>query len=157
MPTLLMNNTLVETCRRADGRYFSDAELTALETYFSTYPLRLQTYSILSEKSEMMIRQVMAKLTTLDAEVVKEHGSSCVRDMSFALRTVGLAILKDDREGFRQEFVLWMQNIMASLHKEAQSARAYRLLQEVVQANMPTPCVRLVNDYLDEFIRALML
>jgi hypothetical protein len=68
---------------------------------------------------------------------------------------VAIAILKDDHEGFRQQLVLWMQNIMAALRKEAQSAKAYMFLQDVVKVSMPVESAKLVNDTLDEFIRAL--
>lgn len=150
-----MNNALENNVYKADGRYFTDEELRALASYCQTYPIRLQAYSILCEQADVFVQQALRQLAKTDGSVVLEHGDKCTRDMSYVLRSVAIAILKDDNEEFRQHFILWMQNIMAALHKEAQSARAYQLLQDVIKTNMPAESAKLVNDNLDDFIRAL--
>lgn len=152
-----MNIALEQAIHQADGRYFTDVELGLLEDYLKTFPGRLETYSILCEKSDEFINKALQKLAHTDAHVVREHGEKCVRDMSYVLRYVAIAVLRDDDSGFKQQLILWMQNIMAALNKEAQSARAYRLLQEVLRENMSAENARLVNDSLDEFIAALMV
>ncbi|HEY9624875.1 MAG TPA: hypothetical protein V6C78_31395 [Crinalium sp.] len=150
-----MNNALKQNIYQADGRYFTDVELGVLDGYCQTYPARLQTYNILCEKADTLVEQALQKLAQTDGAVVTTHKEACVRDMNYVLRSVAIAILKDDHEGFRQQLVLWMQNIMAALRKEAQSAKAYMFLQDVVKVSMPVESAKLVNDTLDEFIRAL--
>jgi len=53
--------------------------------------------------------------------------------------------------------VLWMQSIMRSLNKEAQSMYAYRELQKLINETMPSESATLLNHYLDIFIEALSL
>lgn len=48
-----------------------------------------------------------------------------------------------------------MQNIMSALHKDDQTARAYRGLQEVLRQRLSPECMTLVNPYLVTFIEAM--
>lgn len=149
-------NTLLERCiREADGRYLTDNELGTLDAYVSTYATRMQIYTILQEKSESFILEALHRLAQTDAQTVRQHKDKCVRDMVCVMRAIAVAILRDDEQAFRDELLLWLQNILAALHKEQQSSRAYRLLQNVIQEEMPSECAELVNYYLGEFIAAL--
>jgi len=150
-----MNNTLMQAVGQADGRYFTDAELRPLKQYAQTYATRLQVYSILSEKSDAFVLKALRKFAITEAQVIQQHGEKCKRDMDYVMQVLALSLLKDDEQTFREQLVLWMQNIMAALHKEQQSARAYLLLQQVIAEQMPADCANLVNVYLDEFILAL--
>lgn len=150
-----MNSTLEQHIRQADGRYFTDLELRLLEGYAQSYQVRLETYSLLCEKSDLFVQQVLEQLAKTDRAVVQEHGEKCHRDMSYVLRSIAIAILKDDDSAFREQFVLWMQNIMTALQKETQSARAYKLLQTVISQQMPAHHAELVNRNLQEFVQAL--
>ncbi|HIK55729.1 MAG TPA: hypothetical protein IGS37_11280 [Synechococcales cyanobacterium M55_K2018_004] len=152
-----MNSTLEQSLHQADGRYFNDVELKTLEQFVQTYSIRAKTYALLCERSDDLILQALRRLAATDGTVVQQHGEKCKRDMSYVVRTLALTILKDDAAGFREQLVLWMQNIMSALHKEAQSARAYRLLQDVVREKMPAEAAQLINRYLEEFITALMV
>jgi hypothetical protein len=152
-----MNSTLEQHIREADGRYFTDLELRPLEGYLQSFQVRSTTYALLCEKSDLFIQQVLDKLAVIDSAVIHEHGETCRRDMSYVLRAIALAVLKDDDEGFREQLILWMQNIMMALRKEAQSARAYQFLQEIVTQQMPPECANLVNRNLQAFIQALNL
>lgn len=151
-----MNITLEQSIQNADGRYLTDNELDTLHTYIATYELRLKTYTLLQERSGEYIVLALQQLAKTDAQTVQQHKDKCIRDMEYVVRSIAIAILRNDEEGFRQELLLWMQNIMAALHKEQQSSRAYRMLQEVLTQSMPKECSDLVNHYLDEFVNALL-
>jgi Phycobilisome protein len=150
-----MNSILEKHIRQADGRYFTDLELGLLEEYVQSYELRLATYSVLCERSEMFVEQTLAQLSKTDRATVQEFGDKCRRDMSYVLRSIAIAILKDDDDTFREQFILWMQNIMTALRKEAQSARAYVLLQEIISQQLPDEQAALVNRNLHDFVQAL--
>ncbi len=150
-----MNTTLSKQVLQADGRYFNDLELQTLEQYQQTFSLRLQTYHLLSQQADSLIMQTLRRMLVVDRAAIQAHGETCKRDMGYVLRSVALAILKDDEEGYKQTLILWMQNIMAALNKESQSSRAYRLMQEVVRETMPLESAGLVNHYLELFITAL--
>ncbi len=150
-----MNNVLEHHLKKADGRYLEDLELKPLDDYLTSFTTRLQVYSLLQEKGEAIVLQALRQLAQSDRAIVQEFGEVCKRDLSYGLRTIALAILRDDEAGFREQFVLWMQNIMRSLHKEHLSARAYKILQLVVQEHLPAAGATLVNRYLDLVIEAL--
>ncbi|MBD2463761.1 hypothetical protein H6G89_22425 [Oscillatoria sp. FACHB-1407] len=152
-----MNSTLEQHIREADGRYLTDLELRSLEGYAQSYQLRSTAYSLLCERSESLIQQVLDRLATTESTVIREHGETCRRDMTYVLRSIALAVLRDDDQGFREQLILWMQNIMMALRKEAQSARAYQYLQEIIAQQLPTDCANLINRNLQEFIQALNL
>lgn len=150
-----MNTILEQSIRDADGRYLSDSELDTLDAYVGSYEDRIKTYGLLHDRAEALILKALQTLAQTDAQTVREHKDKCVRDMGYVLRSIAIAILRDDPHAFREEVLLWMQNIMAALHKEQQSSRAYRLLQEVVVAELPAASAALINSYLEEFITAL--
>lgn len=152
---MTMNSNLEQQIRDADGRYLTDNELDTLDTYVETYALRLSTYTLLQEKAEDYILQSLQLLSKTDARTVELYHEKCVQDMGYVVRAIAVAILRDDEIAFRQELLLWMQNILTALHKEKQSSRAYRLLQTVINTQMPPESAALVDHYLDEFITAL--
>jgi hypothetical protein len=152
-----MNILLEKHIFEANGRYLADAELVPLDDYFKTYAARLQTYRLLQERSDQLILATLRKMAQTHRHVIQEHSDKCQRDMSYVLRTAALALLKNDEDSFQEDLILWMQNIMRSLHKEDQSAYAYKLLQETIKANMPTENAMLINHYLGLFITALTM
>lgn len=152
----IMNNLLEKNIRAADGRYLSDNELQPLQDYFTTFAARMETYCLLGVHAEKLILQALEKVAQTDRATLQQHHHLCKRDITCVLQSAALAILKDDEAGFTEQLIMWMQNIMTALKKEAQSARAYRALQEVITANLPATNALLVNHYLERFIDALM-
>jgi len=150
-----MNSLLEKHIFEANGRFLADLELKPLDDYFKTYAARLQTYQFLQENSDQLILKTLRKMAKTHRHVIHEHSDKCQRDMTYVLRTAALALLKNDEDSFQEELILWMQNIMRSLHKEEQSAYAYKLLQEIIQESMPAENAILINHYLSLFIAAL--
>jgi hypothetical protein len=150
-----MNSLLEKHIFEANGRFLADLELKPLDDYFKTYAARLQTYQFLQENSNQLILKTLRKMAQTHRHVIQEHSDKCQRDMTYVLRTAALALLKNDEDSFQEELILWMQNIMRSLHKEEQSAYAYKLLQEIIQESMPAENAILINHYLSLFIAAL--
>jgi Phycobilisome protein len=151
-----MNSTLENNLRQADGRYFTDAELQPLENFLQTYQTRVMTYHLLKQQSEALIDLTLYKLQRLEPDTVTNHRDTCKRDMSYVIQALALSLLRDDEAAFREQLILWMQNIMVALRKEAQSARAYKLFQEVVTEKLPANSAALINHYLGLFVDALM-
>lgn len=150
-----MNSTLMQSVRQADGRYFTNAELKPLQQYVQTYSTRLQAYTMLREKGDEFTLLTLRKFAIAEPQVVQQHSEKCKRDITYVMQTLALSLLKDDERTFREQLVLWMQNIMAALHKGQQSARAYQILQQVVAEKMPPECAKLVNGYLHELVLAM--
>lgn len=151
-----MNNTLLESIHQSDGRYLSDAELRPLAQFVTSYETRLAAYTDLQQNSEALVLSTLRRLMqTSHRKTVQEHGPKCRRDMAYTLECVAKAVLLDDDKGFIEDYVVWMQNITRSLHKETSAIEAYRALQQDVTAALSSESAALVNKYLDLLIQAL--
>jgi len=151
-----MSKTLTKELQVAEGRYLTNEELSSLESYAQTYSTRINTYLVIHKYSNQLISLALDQLAQTDKQVVQQHGDLCRRDMGDVLRLSARAILMDDPEDFH-DFVLWMQNMMRAVKKEAQSARAYGILQEIVQKHLPPDCATLINVHLQQVIENLQL
>lgn len=151
-----MPSRLDQKIAQVDGRYFSDAELSDLQGFVTSYELRLRTYNMLRDQSDDLILNALRQLMRSHRQVVQTQGNVCKRDMTFVLRYVALSVLRDDTEGFIENLVLWMENITKSLKKEESAVRAYQALRLVIQAKMSDEMVNLIDPYMDIFIKAMM-
>lgn len=152
----MMNTALQQQLiLQADGRYLSDPELQPLQQYLGSFPLRFNTYRLLQEHSQTLVLQTLRKTIQAHRKTIQEHGAKCQRDMSYTLECLARSVLLDDAQGFREGYVLWMQNITRALHKESSAIDAYRILQEEVSATFPKDSAQLVNQYLAALIEGL--
>ena len=152
-----MNKTIINQLLQAEGRYLVDTELSAFRDFCTSYALRSSTYNYLQEHGDALIVKALRSLMPSHRQVIQQHGDLCKRDMSCVLRQAALSILKDDEDGFVEELVLWMQNIMLALRKEEQSIEFYIALQKVINEQMAPDEAALVNHYLTVFIEALKI
>ncbi len=150
-----MNTSLAKQMVQAEGRYLADLELSKFHDFIDSYTLRVNTYNSLQEHGDAMILQALRNLMPSNRQAIQKHSDLCKRDMSYVLRYAALSILKDDEEGFVEELVLWMQNILLALHKEEQSVQFYTALRDVIGEKMAPDEAALVNQYLIVFIDAL--
>jgi len=111
---------------------------------------------IIEKNSEQLIALALQQLAKTDRQVVQDYSALCQRDMNEVLRLSARAILMDDPQDFH-EFVLWMQNMMRAVRKEAQSARAYTILQAIVAKHLPPDSAALLNGYLKHVTESLQL
>lgn len=150
-----MNNALLESVQQSDGRYLSDPELRPFAQFVASFDSRFKTYTLLKDQTEALVLKTLRQLMqTPHRQAIQEHGEKCQRDMTYSLECIAKAILLDNPSGFVEEYLLWMQNITRSLHKEDSAIEAYRRLQTEVTAAMPGEGALLVNEYLDQLIKA---
>lgn len=151
-----MNTTLAKDFRGAEGRYLTNEELILLENYAQTYTTRVRTYLFVENHAEQLITMALQQLAQTDQQVVQQYHQRCRRDMGDVLRLSARAILMDDPDDFH-DFALWMQNMMRAVKKEAQSARAYSILQTIIQKHFPPDCAILINTHLQQVIENLQV
>ncbi|MEM7771511.1 MAG: hypothetical protein AAGA75_00130 [Cyanobacteria bacterium P01_E01_bin.6] len=150
-----MSNIIFKELSNAEGRYLQDSELSTVQNFVNSYTQRISTYRYLQENKDTLIIKTLRSLMPSNRQVIQQHSDICKRDMSHVLRYVALSILKDDENGFIEELILWMQNILFSLHKEEQSVAFYIAMKTVVTEQMIPGEAALVNHYLSLFIDAL--
>jgi len=152
-----MNKQLFKHIDEADGRYLTEQELKPLESYLSTYQLRREIYALLQGQGDKLVIQTLRRMAQTHRQEIQTNGDKCKRDMGYVLNFAAGSLLQDDEAGFQERLVLWMQSIMRSLNKEAQSTYAYRELQKSISETLPPEHAALLNHYLDVFITALSL
>jgi hypothetical protein len=151
-----MPHTLTKELQDAEGRYLTNEELLMLDVYARTYSTRVKTYLLIEHYAGQLVTLALQQLAQTDQQVVQQHGHLCQRDMGDVLRLSARAILTNDSNDFH-DFVLWMQNMMRAVKKEAQSARAYGILQSVIQKQLPPDSAALVNAHLQQVIESLQM
>ena len=151
-----MNNALLTSIREADGRYLSDIELRPFDEMMDAFQARMSLYNYVRDHGQDLVLTTLRRfMQTPHRQVVQEHGQRCQRDMTFTLEYVSKGILLHDEDGFMEEYLVWMQNIIRSFKRQSACVAAYRLLKEEVRNTLPSDQSNLMVIYLDKLIEAL--
>lgn len=151
-----MNNALLASVREADGRYLSDVELRPFEQMMEAFQARVNLYNHIRDHGKDLVLNTLRRLMqTPHRQVVQEHAQQCQRDMTYTLEYVAKGILLRDEDGFMEEYLVWMQNIIRAFHRQSACVVAYRLLKEEVRSTMPGDQSNLMVLYLDKLTEAL--
>ncbi|PSN12845.1 hypothetical protein C7293_18475 [filamentous cyanobacterium CCT1] len=151
-----MNNALLTAIREADGRYLSDLELRPFDHMMESFQTRVGLYNHVRDHGKELVLNALRRLMqTPHRQVVQEHAQQCQRDMLFTLEYVSKGILLNDEDGFMEEYLVWMQNIIRSFNRQSACVVAYRLLKEEVRSTMPGDQSNLMALYLDKLTEAL--
>lgn len=151
-----MNNALLASISNADGRYLTDSELRPFTQMTEAFQTRVALYNYVRDQGQTLVLSTLRRLMqTPHRQVVQEHGQQCQRDMLFTLEYVSKGILLQDEDGFMEDYLVWMQNIIRSFKRQSACVVAYRLLKEEVRSTMPSDQSNLMMIYLDKLTEAL--
>lgn len=151
-----MNNALLEAIQKSDGRYLNDQELRPFNDIAEAFQARIATYLYIKDHSkELVINALRRLIQTPHRQVVQEHGAQCQRDMMYTLEYIAKGLLLRDEDGFMEEYLVWMQNIIRAFHRQDACVVAYKLLKEEVRNAMPADQGNMVVIYLEKLIEAL--
>lgn len=125
-----------------------------LETFAQTYGQRLDAYNGLREHGKALVQGALEKMTLELPELMKKHGKRCQYDMTEVTRYMALSILRDDEVFFKEMMTSWLDTVLMAYKHHNHCAEAYRLLQEQVDAKLPS-CSMVVRPYLDSVILML--
>jgi hypothetical protein len=151
-----MNNALLTSIRNADGRYLTDTELRPFDDMMEAFQTRMNLYNYVRDHGkELVLSALRRMMQTPHRQVLQEHGPQCQRDMLFTLEYVSKGILLHDEDGFMEEYLVWMQNIIRAFHRQGACVVAYRMLREDVRSTLPSDQSNLMTMYLDKLIEAL--
>ncbi|WP_017301857.1 hypothetical protein [Nodosilinea nodulosa] len=151
-----MNNALLTSIRDADGRYLSDAELRPFDQMMEGFQTRVSLYNHVRDNGKELVLNALRRLMqTPHRQVVQEHAQQCQRDMLYTLEHVSKGILLYDEDGFMEEYLVWMQNIIRSFNRQSACVVAYKMLKEEVRTTMPGDQSNLMLMYLDKLTEAL--
>ncbi|MEB3290330.1 MAG: hypothetical protein VKI82_10470 [Leptolyngbya sp.] len=151
-----MNNALLEAIQQSDGRYLNDQELRSFDEIAESFQTRIATYLYIKEHcKEMVINALRRLIQTPHRQVVQDHGAQCQRDMMYTLEYIAKGLLLRDEDGFMEEYLVWMQNILRAFNRQDACVVAYKLLKEEVRTTMPGDQANMVAIYLEKLIEAL--
>ncbi|MEO1147542.1 MAG: phycobilisome protein [Cyanobacteria bacterium J06638_22] len=149
-----LNHDIDECILNADGSYLDANGLQALEHFAQTYQQRLQAYNDLREHSASLVQGALKKMSRLHPELMQKHGKRCQYDLTEVIRYMALSILRDDEVFFKEMVTSWLDTVLAAYNHHNHCATAYRLLQEMVDAQIPDSRM-VVRPYLDSVVMLL--
>lgn len=151
-----MNNALLEAIQKADGRYLDDRELRPFDDITQAFQTRMGTYIYVKDHSKELVLNTLRRLMqTPHRQVLQDHSAQCQRDMLYTLEYIAKGVLLYDEDGFMEEYLVWMQNIMRAFHRQEACVVAYKLLREEVRNTMKGDQANLMLMYLDKLTGAL--
>lgn len=147
MITLLEN--LIE---RSDGAYFEAKDLDLLEQGLQSWGDRRKTYQIIQDKEMAIVEKTLTRFQQENETLLRTAPESifkkCQGDLISVLRHCAMAMLLQDEELLKDRFLYWMQNIMRALRNQKFNVHIYKILQDVIQEELPEQYANLMMPYL---------
>jgi hypothetical protein len=137
----------------ADGRYATAEELQFLKDYFKTFQLRLSAYQKIQAAEKDIVRQVQEKLQSRDPDIFNRGSEDLTAkwrlDLIRVLRHSCAALLSDDRDRLRNDFLLWFKSILHAFQVQHHSELTYSVMQDVVKGYLTPEEAALFSPILD--------
>lgn len=154
--------TLLENVlERSDGAYIELKDLEQIDQVLQSWGDRRKTYQLIQEKEEIITDKTLERFQAENEILLRSASESimkkCKGDLISVLRNCATAMLLKDEELLKDRFLYWMQNIMRALKNQRFNVHVYRILQDVIQeelpenyANLILPYIQISHEYLSE-------
>jgi Phycobilisome protein len=124
-----------------DGRFATDDELKFLNTYTRSFELRKSAYNRIQASEKKILEQVYAKMRSLNPKLFingnQDMSEKWKRDTLLVIRHSAIAVLLDDPDHLKDEFLLWFQTLMQAFGTEECCRVTYQVMQDVVKHMLP--------------------
>jgi len=137
-------------------RYLRDQELTVIENYVQSFAVRVQAHNLLKREQERLVASALREFGKTESAILEQYRQTCLRDLQLVLTMIAHVVITDDVQRFTDS-LLWIQNIMRSVKKEAYATKGYKLLQEAIANSLPAECVKVIEPYLNQAIAMVSL
>jgi hypothetical protein len=121
----------------ADGRYATAEELQFLKDYFKSFNIRLSAYQKIRASETEIIRQVQAKIQSIDSTLFYNGSQDATNkwklDTLRVLRHTAAALLFNDSDRFKEQFISWFQTILKAMNVERSAELTYQVMLEVIR------------------------
>jgi len=135
-----MLKQLVRLNIEADGRYATEQELKFLKDYLESAEERISAYQKIRDAEEEIMEQVEAKMRATDPELFlrgsQDLTAVCKRDRKHTLRCSAAAMLINDLDRLRENFLLWQRTIVHAFKDERPTQVHYEVLPEVIKQHL---------------------
>jgi ATP-dependent Clp protease ATP-binding subunit ClpA len=139
-----------------NDRYLQERDLEVIDRYVASFPLRVATHQQLRRSAEQLVNAALEEFAKTEPEAIAQHRHLCARDLHFILQMTANVVINDHRAGFTDS-LLWLQNVLRSMHKESTSAKAYKILQGMIAQQLSAEQCALIEPYLSQAINMLSL
>ena len=135
-----MNQEILAIFRRAEGRYFNEAEGRSLENYAENLLARVETMAAIERADGAILDDVIAALSAKYPGMLERYGSDAFarvrRDQGQTLRYATLGMLTMDPDFVYDKFAVWLRTIMNALCETEQVVTGYRALIQACRTHL---------------------
>jgi hypothetical protein len=154
-----MLSQIQRLCQDTEGRYASDEELAFLTSYARSFEVRVQTYQKIQVAEPQIIQQSYTKLNAADPTFFQRNKNdvtkTCKRDATITLRYCATAMLIDDADSLRENYLFWGQTVNRAFGGHCFSGEMYRVMQDVIKDHLAPAQVNLLQPLLETSRRIL--
>jgi hypothetical protein len=148
-----MLGKLQELSVKADARYASDAELEFIQSYVDSFNLRLAAYQKIQALERDMVETVYQRLLQKNPQFFQmgrqDYTPKWRQDTTRVLRFAAMAMLYDDAELYKRQFLYWFQTLMLAFGTQEHCNQTYGVMQEVVREMLPREYANLFYPFLE--------
>jgi hypothetical protein len=125
-----------------EGRYATASELQFLKDYLDTADSRIALYEKLGATHEEIDTTIETTLKAIDPSIYyrgdRDVSAICKRDRQHALRCLAIAMLTDDLERLRDDYLLWDQKIVRAFRDQRPVKLTYQILAQTLENALTT-------------------
>jgi hypothetical protein len=120
-----------------DGRFASDQELQFLEDYLDSAPARIDLYEKLAHSYQAIDQQLEDTINAIEPNIYRrgdrDVSAICKRDRQYALRYLAMAMLWDDLELLKDDYLLWDQKVVRAFRDQRPVKITYQILTKILE------------------------
>jgi hypothetical protein len=120
-----------------EGRYATANELQFLKDYLDTAESRVSLYEKLGTIRGELDSQIETNLKAIDPNIYRrgdrDVSAVCKRDRQHAFRCLSIAMLTDDLERLRDDYLIWDQKIVRSFRDQRPVKLTYQVMAKTLE------------------------
>ncbi len=146
-----MHTVLEKMIEQADGKYLGSKDVQVLLDYAQSVELRIETYQAIKEQEAELVAMVLEKVHAhpvyLDRYINTENGK-CLRDLTGSIRYATTAMLLNDEQFLREEYLIWLETIIRSLKHKDLTLASMEALSGALAERLPQAQYKLMAPFL---------
>ncbi|MBR8831864.1 MAG: hypothetical protein N5P05_002153 [Chroococcopsis gigantea SAG 12.99] len=120
-----------------EGRYAQESELQFFHDYLKTVNARIGVYETIRDEQEQIDSQITLIAQSIDPKIHyrgdRNIANICRRDRQQALRCASAAMLFDDLDRLRNDYLMWDQKIIKAFADSKPAQITYQVMFKVIE------------------------
>ncbi len=121
-----------------EGRYAQKSELRFLHDYLESVDARIAVYEKIRDEQDEIDGQISSIAQSIDPKIYyrgnRNIADICKRDRTSALRCASAAMLFDDLDRLRNDYLMWDQKIIKAFADNKPAQITYQVMFKVIEA-----------------------